>query len=233
MDFDISPTQRAFLDRVTAFMDEHIYPAVPVYEAEMDVSGRRALEGRPGRRGTEGQGQGRRPVELLHAPAQRPGARRRHLPVRRRATDQPGIQPDRRTAGQGRLRFGSLQLLGARHRQHGSADALWHAGAKGKVAAPADERRDPFGLPDDRAGRGQFGRHQHRDPHRARRRPLCDQRPQVVVLGRGRPALQGRHRHGQDRSRQRQPPPAAEPGPGAAGRAGHRDRPHAAGVRLR
>ena len=36
-------------------------------------------------------------------------------------------------------------------------------------------------------------------PHRARRRRLRDQRPQVVVLGRRRPALQDLHRHGQDR----------------------------------
>ena len=39
MDFDISPTQRSFLDRVTAFVEEHIYPAMPVYEAEMNVLG--------------------------------------------------------------------------------------------------------------------------------------------------------------------------------------------------
>ncbi|HWU12864.1 MAG TPA: acyl-CoA dehydrogenase family protein, partial [Caulobacter sp.] len=39
MDFDISPTQRQFLDRVTAFMEEHVVPAIPVYEAEMNVLG--------------------------------------------------------------------------------------------------------------------------------------------------------------------------------------------------
>lgn len=39
MDFDISPKQRQFLDRVTAFMDEHIVPAIPRYEAEMNVLG--------------------------------------------------------------------------------------------------------------------------------------------------------------------------------------------------
>ena len=39
MDFEISATQRGFLDRVTAFMDEHIKPAVPVYESEMNVLG--------------------------------------------------------------------------------------------------------------------------------------------------------------------------------------------------
>jgi acyl-CoA dehydrogenase len=40
MDFDISPTQTQWLNRVVAFMDEHVYPAVPAYEAEMDVIGK-------------------------------------------------------------------------------------------------------------------------------------------------------------------------------------------------
>jgi acyl-CoA dehydrogenase len=39
MDFDISPTQRQVLDRVTAFMEQHVVPAVPAYEAEMNVLG--------------------------------------------------------------------------------------------------------------------------------------------------------------------------------------------------
>lgn len=39
MDFDISPTQTQWLRRVVAFMDEHIYPAIPAYEAEMNVLG--------------------------------------------------------------------------------------------------------------------------------------------------------------------------------------------------
>jgi acyl-CoA dehydrogenase len=39
MDFDISPTQTLWLKRVVAFMDEHVYPAIPAYEAEMNVVG--------------------------------------------------------------------------------------------------------------------------------------------------------------------------------------------------
>lgn len=34
MDFDYSPRQKALIARVSAFMDEHVYPAVPVYERE-------------------------------------------------------------------------------------------------------------------------------------------------------------------------------------------------------
>ncbi|HZZ88546.1 MAG TPA: acyl-CoA dehydrogenase family protein, partial [Caulobacteraceae bacterium] len=34
MDFDYSPRQRALMRRVSDFMDEHIYPAVPIYEQQ-------------------------------------------------------------------------------------------------------------------------------------------------------------------------------------------------------
>ena len=60
-------------------------------------------------------------------------------------------------------------------------------------------------------------RDQHRMPDRARRRRLCHQRPQMVVVGRGRPALQGRDPDGQDRHRRGQAPPAVDD-PGADGR---------------
>ena len=43
--------------------------------------------------------------------------------------------------------------------------------------------------------------------HRARRRRVRDQRPQVVDVRRGRSALQDLHLHGQDRPRRRRPPP--------------------------
>jgi acyl-CoA dehydrogenase len=39
MDFDIKPEQTRMLTRVVDFMNEHIYPAVPAYEAEMSVVG--------------------------------------------------------------------------------------------------------------------------------------------------------------------------------------------------
>ena len=68
------------------------------------------------------------------------------------------------------------------------------------MAEAAARRRDPLGVPDDRAGGRLVRRHQHRDSHRARRRSLCDQRPQMVVVGRRRSALQDHDRHGQDRS---------------------------------
>jgi len=39
MDFNLSEQQRHYLDRVVQFMDEHIVPAVPIYEKEMSVIG--------------------------------------------------------------------------------------------------------------------------------------------------------------------------------------------------
>ena len=39
MDFNLSDHQRHYLDRVTAFMDEHIYPAIATYNEEMSVIG--------------------------------------------------------------------------------------------------------------------------------------------------------------------------------------------------
>jgi len=40
MDFDYSPRQKELMRRVSDFMDEHIYPAVPIYE-EQSHSGER------------------------------------------------------------------------------------------------------------------------------------------------------------------------------------------------
>ena len=59
-------------------------------------------------------------------------------------------------------------------------------------------------------------RHQHRSAHRARRRRVRHQRPQVVDLRRRRPALQDLHLHGQDRPRRAAPLAAVDdPGAGA------------------
>ena len=49
-----------------------------------------------------------------------------------------------------------LQLLRTRYRQHGSVHALCFQGAEAQMAAPADGRRNPLRLPDDGTGRGVF-----------------------------------------------------------------------------
>ena len=74
---------------------------------------------------------------------------------------------------------------------------------KEHVARAAARRRDPVGVRDDRAGRGELRRDQHRDPDRARRRRVRRQRAQVVDQRRDRPALLAADPDGQDRPRGR------------------------------
>ena len=107
-------------------------------------------------RRAEGQGQGARPVEFL---ADRVRARLR--PHHRR------IRLSRRGDGQGASRRRDLQLLGARHRQHGGAGALRLGRAQAAMAGAAARRQDPLGLSDDRARRRLVRRHQHRHALRA------------------------------------------------------------------
>ena len=176
---------------------DHVRPAVPTYR-EQDAEGDRwkvipVVEELKAKAKSRASG-------TLHAAAQRrPPPCRGKLRVRRSRPDQPRICALRRGNGPHRLRVRGLQLLRARHRQHGSLPPLRHARAEGRVADPADERRNPFRLPDDRTLHRQFRRDEYRDPDRTRRRRICHQRPQMVVLGPRRSALQGRDRHGQDR----------------------------------
>lgn len=77
--------------------------------------------------------------------------------------------------------------------------ALRQQGAAGQVAQAPHGGQDPLELCHDRARRREFGRDQHPHLDRPRREDERDrhQRPQVVDLGRWRPAQQGPPRHGQ------------------------------------
>ena len=97
------------------------------------------------------------------------------VPPRRRATARgSATSSTRRCASSWALTAvaGGHQLLGARHRQHGAAGQVRHAVPARAVPRPAARRRDPLVLRDDRAVGRELRRHQHPEPHRARRRPL-------------------------------------------------------------
>ena len=99
----------------TRSCDEHVYPNEHTYPPA--DRRRRPLAADRDRRGAQAEGARRRPVESVPA-----GER-----VRRRA-DQRRVRAALRDHGpRARVRPGGLQLLGARHRQHGSAGALRHA----------------------------------------------------------------------------------------------------------
>ena len=171
-----------------------------------------------GRRGTQGAGQGARPVEPVPAVDLGP--------------DEPGV----RAAGRAdRLEHGDRprgdQLRRPGHRQHGDPAPVRHRGAEQAVARTAARRPDSQRVRDDRARGGLQRRAQHRDDHAARRRRLRHQRPQVVDLRCRRPALQDPHRDGPDEPRRREPSAAVDD-PGAGRHPRCVDRAVAAGVRL-
>ena len=115
--FPLSPRVEDLKQRVTAFMEEHVYPA----EACSSVSSRscRAAGTAAGHGGAEGQGEGRRAVEPV-LPGERIGAGLTNLEY----------APLCEIMGRSPIGAGGLQLLGAGHRQHGDARPLRHARSK-------------------------------------------------------------------------------------------------------
>ena len=180
------------------------------------------LAGAPDHRGPQGEGPRARTVEPVPA-----GER-----ARGRA-DESRVRAALRGHGTLADRTRGVQLLGARHREHGGPGPLRQRRAEARVAGSPPRRDDPLGLRDDRAQGRVVGRDQHRGEHRPRRRRLRDQRPQVVDVGHRRPALQADHLHGQERSGESRPLQAAVDDPGAAGRARRPRRPDAHRLRLR
>lgn len=219
MDFAYSPKVQELRERVSAFMEAHVYPAEAVFERQVAEGDRwqpTAIMEEP-----EGQGQGRRAVEPVPA----------RVRVRCRA-GQPRIRAAGGNHGPFADRAGTLQLRRAGYRQHGGAGALRQRGAEAHLAGTAAERRDPLGLRHDRTGRGLVRRHQYGGARRAPGRRLGDQRTQVVDLRRLRSALQDPDLHGPDQPG-RAAPPAALDDPGTGRHPRGEDPPSAAGVRLR
>ena len=137
MDFDYSHRQKEWIKRVSDFMDQHVYPAEEIYAAQMD----------------EATKKGDRwivvPVlEELKTKAKAQGLWNLFLPHSEHGAglDQSRICAAGRNDGPRGFWLGGVQLLGARHRQHGSARALRHARAAGTMAEAAARRRDPLGL---------------------------------------------------------------------------------------
>ena len=129
------------MERVTAFMDERVYPAEAVYEEQMRESGDPHFHP-PVIEELKAEARARGLWNLFHPhPEWGPGLTQRRVRAAGRdhgALAAPGAGGD--------------ELQRPRHRQHGGADAVRHRGAQGAVAAPAARRRDPLGVRDDRAG---------------------------------------------------------------------------------
>ena len=115
------------------------------------IETRRSLANPGGDGSTQGESEGGGPFELF-LPASEHGARILEQSRIRAAVRNHGPLADRRRG---------FQLLGARHRQHGSAGPLRHRGAEEAVAQAAVGRRDPLLLRHDRAGRRLVRRDEH------------------------------------------------------------------------
>ncbi len=176
--YEPSPRAADLQERVLAFMDRYVYPNEARFFDEVSAGDR---------------WQPAPIVEELKAKARAEGLWNLFLPESERGAGLTNLEyaPALRDHGPRVLRRRGVQLLRARHRQHGGAGALRHARAEGALARAAPRRRDPLRLRHDRARGGLVRRHQHPRQHRARRRRLRHQRPQVVDLGRRRSALQG------------------------------------------
>ena len=130
MDFDYSPRTQELQAQLLRFMDEHIYPNEQRYVAEIEANTK------AGKRWTPLQ-----MIEELKPKARAPGPVE---PVPAAHRRRQGLEGERPRFGLSNLDYAplceimgrvpwaprGLQLLGARHRQHGDARALRHAGAQ-------------------------------------------------------------------------------------------------------
>ena len=200
MDFDYSPRTQELQAQLLRFMDEHIYPNEQRYDDEIEANTKAGKRWTPLQLIEELKPKARAAGPVEPVPAAAGGRARRQRPRVRPV--EPGLRAARRDHGPRALVARGLQLLGARHRQHGDDRALRHARAAsaqwleplldGKIRS-AFAMTEPDVASSDATNIAVA--------HRARRRRVRHQRPQVVDQRRRRSALQGLHLHGQDRPR--------------------------------
>ena len=161
-------------ERLLAFMDEHIYPNEARFFAEIAANRAAGNAWIP-----------TKIIEELKPKARAAGLWNLFLPRSPRAPEGlSNLEYAPMCEIMGRVPFAAevFNCSAPRHREHGDLRALRQRGAQGPVAGAAAAGRDPFGLPDDRAGSGLERCHQHPVPHRARGRRVRHQWPQVVVV---------------------------------------------------
>ena len=160
MDFGFDARTAELHERLTDFMDEHVYPAEPVFDEQ--VAAARTTRG-PARRSSRSSRREARDRGLwnLFLPDDRFGAGLTNLqyaPLAEMTGRSPHLAPEALNCAAPDT--GNMELLaefGIAEQQ----DALAEAAAGG---------RDPLGVLHDRARRRLLRRDQHRHPHRARRR---------------------------------------------------------------
>ena len=189
MDFAYTEKVEQLRARLLAFFDEHIYPNEHLHHHQIAAAPDRW-----------------QPVpiiEELKPKARAAGLWNLFLPESRprRRADQPGIRAAGRDHGPRALVVARCSTAPRPIPATWRSRALRHRGAEGALAGAAAGRRDPLLLRMTEPDVASSDATNIQTPHRARRRRLRDQRPQVVVDRRRRSALRHLHRHGQDRTR--------------------------------
>ena len=211
MDFGYDDRTEEFRKRLLAFMDECVYPAEPVFAAQVrdNTAGRTRVGAPRGDRGTEGGGPRARPVEPLPGPS--PGGRGAHQPPVRAPGGDHRAQPGACPRG--------AQLRRAGHREHGTAGRVRFTRAAGTLAPAAAGRDDPVGLLHDRAGRRVLGCRPTSPPGSSGTATSTSSPAGSGGRRRDEPGLRALHRDGPDRLGRGPAPPAVDD-PGAPGHPG-------------
>ena len=123
MEFEYSKKTKMYMEQLTDFMNKHVVPNEQVFADQLN-SGPTRWQVPP-------------IMEELKAKARERGLWNLFLPESERGAGltQPRVRAALRDHGALPDRAGGLQLLGARHRQHGGARALRHRRAEEAVAA--------------------------------------------------------------------------------------------------
>ena len=175
MDFEYSDKVKDLQARLNAFMDEHIYPNERLFFEQIEENTR------AGKRWTPAP-----VIEELKAKARAAGLWNLFLP-KSHGGELTNLEYAPLCEIMGRVHLGArgLQLLRARHRQHGDAAcATARRSSRRQWLEPllAGEIRSCFAMTEPDVASSDATNIQC--AHRARRRPLRHQRPQVVVVGR-------------------------------------------------
>ena len=189
MNFDYTPKVQELRDKLLAFFDAHIYPNERAFIDE--IAANRA------------NGNAWIPTGLIEAlkdKAREAGLWNLFLPASDRGAGLTNLEYAPLCEIMGRVPW-APEVFNCNAPDTGNMETIERYGSdeqKQQWLEPLLARRDPLGVPDDGAGRGVVGCDEHSVQHHARWRQLRDQRPQMVVVGRGRSALQGLYRDGQD-----------------------------------
>ncbi len=161
MQFDYTDKVKAMRERLLAFMDEHIYPNEARFYAEIAENRKNGNAWIP-----------TKIVEELKPKARAAGLWNLFLPSSARAPEGlTNLEYAPLCEIMGRVPF-AAEIFNCSAPDTGNMETLERYASEehqGPLAGAAAARRDPLGLPDDRAGRGLVGRHQHPVQHRARR----------------------------------------------------------------